>query len=426
MPRTQNKNTSKVLLVLALSLMLIFLLFYYNVTSTTAFVGADVGIKDKIQGAILLGYNSSINLTSTQIITTEFVNTGTSNYTARIGVTIYMYNNTSGSLEQLGDYYDNSVSLNPGERKIFNTIFLPSRVGVYYIKARVPYDSKTAETWGSFYVTFTYVQIPQIIYVVTQYGGGTVPAQKEMGITGLELDYKDKVDLYPGQKTLLSIRLNNTGTVNLHNLKFYSSTTDYINFEVNPKEVYELGYNGSTIFLVSLEVSNNTPDGEYDFSFEVMGLEIVKNGNIKLNVTSLARKPLKDEVYETILNYEYLITELDHEIYTTSLNGFNTSRAETYLDDAKKNLQAAKDYYSEEKYDDANDVLDRVKRDLENVVFELATISFRVYVYPVYSPFLILILVIMIIIAILILIFLYRRRKKKKPKLIREFTEEET
>ena len=97
-----------------------------------------------------------------------------------------------------------------------------------------------------------------------------------------------------------------------------------------------------------------------------------------------------------------------------------------YLDNAKRNLQRARERFDEEDYEDARDLLDRIKRDLEDVVFELAAISFRVYVYPAYSPFLILILLLMILIGIIIAIYLYKKRKMKKPKLIREFTEEET
>jgi len=417
---------NKIFLISIFSLIVAFFIFYYNLGRITGFNVFDVSIKAKTKGTILLDYESIVNLTETQNITAEFANTGTTNYSARIEITMYMYNNTTGSLQELANYYDTYVFLLPGDRKSFRTTFLPNRVGTYYIKVRVPYDAKVAEYWGSFFVVWYYYQIPEIIHIVTYPGGGAIPAQKEAGITGLELEYKEKVDLYPGQEVLLSITLNNTGTINLHNLKFYSSTTEYIDFEVNPKEIYELGFKESNVFLVSLKISEYIPPGEYDFFFEVLGLEVRRTGNIKLNITPFAKLPPKDEIYETVLNYEYLITELDHEIYLTSLKGFNTSRAEMYLDDARKNLQKAKEYFDQENYEDAKDFLDIVKRDLEDVVFELAAISFRVYVYPAYSPFLILILLLMILIGTIILIHLYKKRKKEKPRIIREFAEEET
>ncbi len=418
---------NKIFLISIFSIIIAFLMFYYNLDGITGFVGADVSIKSKTDGNILLSYDYSVNLTTSQNITAEFVNTGSTSYTARIETTVYYYNNTTGNLNELVTYYDASTFLYPGERQRFTTSFLPLRIGSYYIKVRVPYDAKVGEQWGSFYVYWYWSQTPEIIHVITYPGGGTIPAQTEVGITGLELEYKDEIDLYPKQEILLSVDAKNTGTINLHNMKFYSSTTEYIEFEVTPKEIYELGFGEHTIFLISLKVSEDIPEGEYDFYFEVLCLETRRTGNIKLNVTSLAKPPLKDEIYETILNYEYLITELDYEIYLTSSKEFNTSRAERYLDNARRNLKGARECFDEEDYECSRDYLDRVKRDLENVVFELAAISFRVFVYPAYSPFLILILLLMILIGAIIVFYLYKKRKKeKKPRIIKEFTEEET
>ncbi|NIO45039.1 MAG: hypothetical protein GTN36_05820 [Candidatus Aenigmarchaeota archaeon] len=419
--------TNKIFLISISSIIIAFLMFYYNLGGITGFVGADVSIKSKTDGNILLSYDYSVNLTTSQNITAEFVNTGSTNYTATIEITVYYYNNTTGNLNELVSYTDASVFLYPGERQRFTTSFLPIRTGFYYIRVRVPYDAKVAEQWGSFYVFWYWSQTPEIIHVITYPGGGTIPAQTELGITGLGLDYKDEVDLYPGQEILLSVGVNNTGTINLHNMKLFSSTTEYIDFEVNPKEIFELRFGEHSIFLISLKVSEDIPEGEYDFFFEVLCLETKRTGNIVLNVTPFAKPSPKDEIYETILNYEYLITELEYEIYLTSSKEFNTSRAEMYLDNAKRNLGIAKECFDEEDYECSRDYLDKVKRDLEKVVFELAAISFRVFAYPAYSPFLILVLLLMIVIGVIIVFYLYKKRKKeKKPRIIREFTEEET
>ena len=141
---------NKIFLIIIFSLIFAFLFFKYNLSGITGFNALNVSIKEKTVGQILLGYNSSINLSESQPILAEFVNTGTSNYSARIELTIYMYNNTSGSLQQLANYYDNYVFLQHGERESFKTVFLPTETGTYYIKARVPYDARTAELWGSF------------------------------------------------------------------------------------------------------------------------------------------------------------------------------------------------------------------------------------------------------------------------------------
>jgi hypothetical protein len=430
MKRKKINIISKILLISIFLIALSSLMFYYDLGGITGYAGSNlnISIRSRTRGQIHLDYAPIVNLTTSQNMTAEFVNTGSTNYTAQIQIVMYIYNETTGSLEELAEYIDNSVLLYPGQRKSFSTSFRPNRIGTYYIKVRVPYDARVGEYWGSFFVVYYHpYQPPQVIHVVTYEGGGIIPAQKEMGLTGLNIEYDNKLDLYPGQEILFTVNLSNTGTVNLHNLKFQSSTTEYIDFEVNPKEIYELGFNESSLFLVSLKLSENTPPGQYDFAFEILGLEVSRSGNIKLNITPYAKPPMEDEIYDTILNYEYLITELNREIYETSLKGFNTSRAEVYLDNARKNLKKARDHFDNEEYDDAKDALDSVKRDLEKVVFELAAISFRVYIYPAYSPFLILILLLMITIGIITAVYLYKKKKKKgKPKIIKEFTEEET
>ena len=224
---------------------------------------------------------------------------------------------------------------------------------------------------------------------------------------------------------MFPVTISNTGTINLHDISFYSTTTENIDFEANPKQIYELGQGKSAMFLISLNVSDSIPAGSYDFYFEIMGREIKRSGNIKLNIASF-NVSIEDGVREAILNYEYLVARAEREIYLTGLDGFNTTRAEGYLDDARYNLQRARELFEEEDYEGARDTLDYVKRDLEKVVFELATISVRIYAYPAFSPYLILLLFLVIVIAVLIIFFLYKkRRSERKPKLIREYEEEE-
>lgn len=416
-------NLNRAFMVLSVLAFLILLQGSY--VGITGYNTADVSIKEKNQGSILIGYNRTINLTNPQVITAEFVNIGTTNFSSRIEVSVYIYNNDTGSLDDLAAYYDGYSTLFPGERKSFRVAFLPMKTGTYYIKVRVPYGTKVAESWASFFVTYTYEQVQEVIFIPTSYGGGTTPAQREYGTTDMTLDFNASLELYPGERTIFPVTVSNTGTINIHSVTFYSTTTDSIDFEANPKQIYELRQNRSVMFLVSLNVSESISPGAYDFFFEVKGDEIKKSGSIKLNILPF-NVSIEKEVQDAILNYEYLIARAGREAYITRLEGFNTSRAEGYLDDARHSLQRAKDMFGEGDYEGAKDVLDFVKRDLEKVVFELATISVRIYSYPAYSPLLILPLLLIIAIAILILFFIYKKRKRdRKPKLIRDYEEEE-
>jgi hypothetical protein len=230
--------------------------------------------------------------------------------------------------------------------------------------------------------------------------------------------------MHPGETSLIPISLKNTGTVNLHSLKFYSSTTEYISFEINPKEIYEMGYGDSSIILVSLDLADDMPPGKYDISFDVQGIEVKRSGVITLNVSSVP-KSIRDEVHDTIINYEYLINEVSREMNSTNLRELNTTRAEGYMDDARSNLQKAKDYFDEGNYEDAMNTLVPVKSDLEDTVFELAVITYKSHEYQVVNPLLVILLLVVIVVAALILLYSYNKRKSIRPKLIRAFTEEE-
>ena len=190
----KTKNVSKAVFILSILAVLVILQNSY--IGITGYGTADVAVKEKTQGSILIACNRSINLTSTQNITAEFVNTGTTNFTARIELTVYIYNNTTGNLEEKATYYDGYSTMFPGDRKSFRAVYLPTMTGTYYIKVRVPYGTKVAESWASFFVTYTYEQVQEVIFVPTSYGGGTIPAQREYGTSDLALDYNASIALY--------------------------------------------------------------------------------------------------------------------------------------------------------------------------------------------------------------------------------------
>jgi hypothetical protein len=381
----------------------------------------DVSIKEKLQGKITaLDFKSAINITETQKITTEFTNIGSLPLTAKIEETIYFYNNTK--LSPVAYYYDSSVNLLPGMKRIYRTVFTPPYYGSYYIKVRVPYDSKVTETWGVFSTVYYAPPIQPIIVVVPPTGGGPVTyITREAGTPKLSLEYKNSYDLYPGQSLLISISAKNTGEVSLYNLRLSTSTSSLIMTDINPKVLFDLKINESNIFLISLTIPKDIPIGSYPLSFELISDKTREQGSINLNVTSY-EIPIKDEVYQTILNYEYLANELEKKISDAISEGSDIEIAQRNFERAKTNLQRAKDYYNSEEYDKAKDKLDEVKKDFEDIVFQLAHAKLKLYIAPAFSPFIIVVLAILL--AVIFLFFLKIRRKEKRPKLLKEVSEE--
>jgi len=236
----------------------------------------------------------------------------------------------------------------------------------------------------------------------------------------LTAEYQKNYDLNPGQSILISINANNTGEVSLLNLRFSTSTTSLIETEINPKTLMILRPNTSSLFLLSVTIPKDTPLGVYPLNFEIICDKTIETGTISLNITSVEIS-IKDDVYQTILNYDYLISELEKKISDAISEGIDVTNAERSLERAKLGIQIAKEHFYAGNYEDARDRLDEIKKDFEDVVFQLANAQLKFYAAPAFSPFLIIIIAILLAI---IFLYLRSRKKEKRPRLLKEVGEE--
>jgi len=408
---------------LIIFLLVIALIFINPVSKMTGFIlgQAEVSIKESLLGKVTgLDYKYSINISEIQNITAEFTNIGSLPLTSKMEITIYYYNETK--LDPVAYYYDSYVNLLPGMKRSYKVTFTPPYYGNYYIKVRVPYDTKVTELWGSFSVTFVFPPVPPIIIIVPPSGTGNITYKiLEAGIPRLTAEYQNKYDLNPGQSILIPINANNTGEVSLLNLRFSTSTTSLIETDINPKTLMILRPGTSYLFLLSVTIPADTPIGVYPLNFEIICDKTVETGTISLNVTSV-EVSIRDEVYQTILNYDYLVGELEKKISDAIAEGVDVTDAERSLERAKLGLQVAKDYFNSGDYESARNRLDEVKKDFEDVVFQIANAQLKLYAAPAFSPFII--VIVAIIIGLIFLVVLRRRKEKRRPKLLREVSEE--
>jgi hypothetical protein len=402
--------------------LIVVLIFINPVSKITGLIleEAEVSIKESLVGKITgLDFKSVLNISEVQTITAEFTNIGSLTLTSKIEITIYYYNGTR--LDPIAYYYDSYVQLKPGLKRSYKTAFMPPYYGTYYIKVRVPYDTKVTELWGSFSVTFFFPPVPPIIIVVPPAGEGTVTYKIiEAGIPRLTAEYQKNYDLNPGQSILISVNATNTGQVSLLNLRFSTSTTSLIETEINPKTLMILRPNTSSLFLLSVTIPKDTPLGVYPLNFEIICDKTIETGTISLNITSVEIS-IKDDVYQTILNYDYLISELEKKISDAISEGIDVTNAERSLERAKLGIQIAKEHFYAGNYEDARDRLDEIKKDFEDVVFQLANAQLKFYAAPAFSPFLIIIIAILLAI---IFLYLRSRKKEKRPRLLKEVGEE--
>jgi hypothetical protein len=402
--------------ILVLIVLIATTLLFVRITGLLAYSSITIFVKEKMSGKILLAYEPTIQLGNSQPIYTEFINTGTNAVTAKIEIRVHIY--TNGSIKPLAYYYDSPVLLNPGMRRSYKAAFVPPDAGLYYIQARASYDTRVVETWGAFSVYYPPAppQPPQVVYQ-------PITPPPTVGPPRLSLECPGKINITKGTSELISTILRNVGGVDIHDLRFYVSTTGLINFTINPKQASLLGVNRSIIVLVSVDVPEDVPEGEYPLTFEVMSSEVKESCEISLEIIS-APAPA-EEVCNKIPNYRFLIIILEGEIASAFSQGFDVSLANRSLSNAKMHLSLAEDYCRLRDFENAKKELENVKRYLQDATLQLESATLFVYRPPAFAiPW---ILILIVIIIVLILVYLYYRKKRglKRPRLLREATTEE-
>jgi hypothetical protein len=378
----------------------------------------NVSIQEKISGKLLLSYQPSIEIGNQQNIYTEFINTGTSQVTEKIEVRVYGYVN--GTLKPLAYYYDISVPLEPGMRRGFKSVFVPPDTGLYYIQAKSSYDTKVVEVWGAFSV---YYPQAQVIPVYVPAPPAAAPPAAVVGAPELALEYPDFVKFYVGEKKLINISVKNVGTAAAHNLKLYISTSSLIDISIYPKQLSALNPNETLIFVISIGIPSTMQEGIYPLEFEVMNDEgIKKSGEIYLQVTSVP-PPEEEEISQKILNYEFLISEIQQQINSAFLQGYDVSLANKTLSLAKTSLGNAKDYLKSNKIKDAKKELVEVENKIQEAALQLASATLYLYKPPAILWWLILLIILAI--ALAILAYWYWKRRNRRPKLLQRVEETE-
>jgi urease gamma subunit len=157
--------------------------------------------------------------------------------------------------------------------------------------------------------------------------------------------------------------------------------------------------------------------GTRKISFEVTSVEMAFAGEITLNIVSVLTR---EELLQKISTNEFIILQLESEIEKAKARGLDTSKAEEFLENAKKCLQEAKELLKLGKLEEAAEKLLEKDKYLEEVVKELSRIKIPVIVvFPFYIIWIILLLVIIILLLLAWVIKERRKRKEKRPIILR-------
>ena len=386
-----------------------------GITAMAPYSNLNVAISPVTRGVItkvILG-SDLLELGERQSVFVEFLNYGSETLNMKIEHHYYVYDD--GKLDLVASYYDSQYLLPAGSVRRYNSTFMPPETGLYYVRIRIPYNNKVVQTWESFYVySATHV-------VVVGVPGAGPPGPPAAGPASASLEAPDEVRIIQGDYGTFQIRIKNTGERVLNNLRFFISNPDDLNISVVPKTISGLGLNSSTTFLVTVGVPSETQIGTYPIEIEFTTDELKKSKNIDI-IALGSNASLMEYLQNLILNYEYLISVVESDIYAASLDGYDVSIPNESLGHAKSHMRAAKGNFSIMEFDNTKRELNNVIRYLEDAVFQLASATLFEYMPPAHVPLLLILFEALLALMVFILFFLYRRRKEK-PKALRKGTE---
>jgi hypothetical protein len=441
MPKNMLSKKTFYLVLLALSFSFLgFLLKEANkeitgYASSYDALGVSIDSNTKIRVTVF-DYDTYVLFGNTTQMTFEVQNSGSTGYDERIEV--YIKNST---LDNLAYYYDAQTYLGPGDRESFQLIYLPPELGVYYIQLRVPYaETKRLEMWGVFVVyeepppgptTTTIPDSEEGVIVTGAYGdyavatrdyiqGEKAPSKRPFLLDALRIYAPEMIDVPIGKTTISHVKVENIGNSTLHSFRVitYSESIDVDFF---PKVLPSLPPNTSSVFMFTIKPPPGVEPNIYSLGLEFTSNEYTVVKKILLNVTDVN---LKDLVYQMILNYKYIIAEIEDQINQASENGYKVSRLVTMLEGIKVDLRTAEDYYNKANYITAYEKLQEIREDIQKLLLELALLLIPREVFL--SGWRLLIpIAFLLLLLIILLIYLIKKskEKEKRPKLLREMEE---
>lgn len=361
-------------------------------------------------------------------ITAEFINTGSVPFTKKTMLEIY-----GGNFTLVANRTGGTASLAPGARIIENLRYTPLTPGWFWIRAIAYYENKTASSWGTFYVKPYYNIVGYAPPSPPTSGGGggggeriwtiqlqnppapkgeTTKEEVDYGRKEMSIIYPDKISVTPGESSVAYVIVNNSGTMTLREMIILPRINADILIDIQPKLIQTLYGKHSAVFMITLDVPPDVPEGSYSLDFTVSTDKMKKYGHIEVDVGNAT---VDDSLERAISNYQYLIVKLEEETEGLSIVGIDTGKITPYIDDAKNTLTLAKDAYGRKDYETTRDNLKKTRNSLINAVMEIARARSG-GVLVVMAPTIWLLIVLIIIIGIAAFSLYAHRRDAEKSR----------
>ena len=384
-------------------------------------------------------YPHEVTQYSRFVINTEFLNIGSTTYIKSTLLEIGLYD---ANMTMLVNRTGITTSIRPGERSSDVLRYTPLNYGFHWLHLTMFYGDKTIDAWGSFYVKPYYsIIIPPVDTGGSGDGsggsggtggvggiGGTGDGSGGSGGIGfssydsgefdsgrilVSLYHPDKVYVMPGESSVVYVLVNNTGTMTLRRMMLLPRITGNIKIDAQSKNVQILKGGQSAIFIITLDVPRDIDNRTYPLDFKLFFDKGNRTGHVDVIVGEL---PIDESLWNTIINYMYILTRLNSESDALYLDGINTTIAEKHISDAEAVLIIAKDYYYDDDYKSARIYLKKTREYIIDAVIEIARLrSDKTLIVLAPNIWLFIIMIVMMIIVISV-IYIHKRKLKKEAK----------
>mgnify|MGYP000390653615 CR=1 FL=1 len=253
--------------------------------------------------------------------------------------------------------------VNPGERKVFNFVWQMRNPGLNYVILRTYFGNKYYQ--HNFSVLVLRPPEQPIERAPVSELGGLGPYAPGYNIV---LNYTREINITQDEDYILLIKVSNFGDADLHDIFIILTSQDIEAKVLYPEKVEKLLPTESAIFVTRIKAPSWLPEGNYTVKVEVVSYEKRVEDEIRVRVVSLN---LKDKVKQLIAYYSDIIKQLEAEI--TRVEGEkNVTIAKQYLNEAKEELETAKDYLKLGWLKDALEQMQIVKEKIDKTVIALS------------------------------------------------------
>jgi hypothetical protein len=367
------------------------------------------------------GFGQFLTIGETAEIDVELMNQGSVPMNANYTVEVY---NRSNVL--LYRYPGPTVTLQPGEFASRTVRHAPHETGTYIVRLRARMGTTLHQTGKFLVVSDESQNDTQTITLVRKQINWIDPPplpgddeEEETLSRSWRVDSPREVVMQDGGRTLVPIRITNSGEASIRQVRISLSSSENITVDYSPKMMFEIPSNETKSFLVDVSARNGTLEDQ-ELRYKLTTPHFARTETITFSISpTTSLRQLRQEVE----NLEGLMIQLRAEINATARRGTDVGKARTLALEAQGSIADARETLEAEDIRGTRQDIRTAREDIDaafQALFEARSQPEPVKA-PLVRPVYLLLVFSVLIAVILVSIYYYLREKhERRPKLLRE------